>query len=1061
MKQIKKEYLKKSKPFSSSAFFLLFFACIFTANMRAQNVTGTVTDGKNEPLVGVSVLQKGTTLGTTTDPDGNFSIRLTEANPVLLFSYVGFRPEEINAAGKTSIQVTLYEDEQVLDEIVVVGFQSQKKVNLTGSVSAISADVFENRPVANIGQALQGLVPNLNIDMSNGAPNTAPSFNIRGGTSMSYNSDAGKYVVTNDAPLILVDGVELTPTLLNQMNPNDVESMSVIKDASAAAIYGTKATFGVILITTKSGKFNQKGKISYSYDLSWDTPSALPDILNAREIQEAAMNINRWTLGTVSPIDIKKLEAIKNYMANPTPENQYFMNGNTIVWVGNSNPYKKLVRNWTPMQKHNLSLSGGTDKIAYYLSLGYQNQEGMYNINTDEYNRYNALLRLTAKITDWFRVEGKVNYNRTAYEAPYIASYKGNIWSIMKNDADKNIMMPIMTGPNDPIPNTYTDNFAAWVAYGARTHATASTTLLSVSPEFIIIPKVLKLKADLSYTPQVSASSRKSPMHEYVTFSWASTVKEVSEVADNRAQLAKSSTDTYLVNIYADFNKSFRQKHNLAVIAGFSQESVDYSALTGDLRGLFSPNVLKPGAAEDESLHTISTGAQKRTGRALFGRINYNYAEKYLFEINGRYDGSSRFTPKERFFFFPSFSAGWRISEESFLNFASKWLSNLKIRGSWGKLGSQPDGYYPYQATMSSGSANFILDKKIVNTVKAPGLVSPTLTWEKAQTTNFGLDAGFLKSRLNLSLDVYRRKTTDVLTNGSVAYPSALGAEPPLENSGAIQTKGWELTAQWSDKRANGLRYDIGLILSDARTQVLHYAANPTRNIEQLYDGAYINDIWGYETGGILQNADLALNGNKYDFFGPYHTGNLYPGNVWYRDLNSDGLINSGSSTVENPGDRRIIGNSTPRYRYGITVGASWKNFDLSLFFQGIARRDLWIGSTSYWGSTTNGAGSKWMYDRAWTPERTDARFPRYLSGVSTQTAYLVNGAYFRMKQIVAGYTLPQLLTGKIGVDKVRFSLSAYNLFEITDIPQVFDPDQVSDKYPQKRTIAIGAQITF
>jgi TonB-linked SusC/RagA family outer membrane protein len=1059
MKQFKQMYLKKS--FYSKMFFLLFFSFIFAVNMHAQELSGTVVDSKNEPLVGVSVAHKGTTHGTATDIDGKFSIRLTEANPVLLFSYIGFRSEEIDVAGKTTIQVTLYEDEQILDEVVVVGFQSQKKVNLTGAVSTVSADVFENRPVANIGQALQGLVPNLNINMSNGAPNTVPSFNIRGGTSMSYDSDEKKYVVANDAPLILVDGVELTPTLLNQMNPNDVESMSVIKDASAAAIYGTKATFGVILITTKSGKFNQKGKINYSYDLSWDTPSALPDILNAREIQEAAMNINRWTLGTVSPIDEQKLEAIKRYMADPKPENQYFMNGNTIVWTGNMNPYKEVVRNWTPTQKHNLNVSGGTDKIAYYLSLGYQNQQGIYNINTDEYNRYNALLRLNAKVTDWFGIEGKVSYNRTNYEAPYIASYKGNIWSIMKNDADKNIMMPVMTAPNAPIPTTYTDNFLAWVSYGAKTSKTATTSMFSISPEFIIIPKMLKLRADLSYTPQTSTSTRRSPLHEYVTFSWASTVKEVSEVAENRAQLVKSATGTYLVNIYADFNKTFRQKHNLGVIAGFSQESVDYSSLTGDLRGLFSPDVMKPEAAEDETLHTIDTDAKKRTGRAVFGRINYNYAEKYLFEINGRYDGSSRFTPKERFFFFPSFSIGWRISEEPFMNFADNWLSNLKIRGSWGKLGSQPTKYYPYQATMAPKNANFIIDKKVVSTVKVPELVSPTLTWEKAQTTNFGIDAGFLKSRLNFALDIYRRKTTDILTNGTVAYPAVLGADAPLENSGSIQASGWELSIQWSDKKANGLRYDLGLVLSDARTQVLHYAANPTRNTGQLYDGAYLNDIWGYETGGILQASDLALNGNKYDFYGPYHTGNLYPGNVWYRDINGDGLISTGSSTVDNPGDRRIIGNSSPRYRYGLTAGASWKGFDLSLFFQGVAQRDIWISSTSYWGSTTNGAGSKWMYERSWTPERTHAKFPRYLSDVSKQTAYLVNGAYFRMKQVVLGYTLPQSLTSKIGIDRLRFNISAYNLFEITDIPSILDPDQVSDAYPQKRTIAIGAQITF
>lgn len=1037
---------------------LLFLCCgLLSATLYAQvNVTGTIIDGNGAPIPEANIFVKGTTIGVNSDSKGSYAISVPNSESVLTFSFVGYKTQEITVGTKTIINVTLEEDIEAIGEVVVVGFGTQPKANLTGAVASISSDAFENRPVANIGQAIQGLIPNLTVSISNGAPNTAPSFNIRGGTTLALSD--GKYVVSEGAPLIIVDGVEMSASLLNQMNPNDVENMSVIKDASAAAIYGTKATFGVVLITTKSGKFNQQGKINYTYDVSWDTPSGLPDILDSYTIQKSGMDKSEWTGGKPGDSDKLKLEKMKEYINNPIPENAYYMDGNAIIWVANMNPYDIAIRDWTPTQKHNLNFSGGTDKIAYFMSLGYQDQEGMYKINTDQYKRYNASIRVNAKVKEWFNVEGKVSYNHTDYESPYLTGGKGTLWSAMRNETGKNINMPIMTSANDPIPNAYTDNILGWISYGGRTNSTSYTTSLSISPELIIFPEMLKVKADLSYLPQISKSTRRSPKHEYITTAWR-LVSEQSETQEHRAQLSRSSTDTYMINAYIDFNKTFA-KSNVSAVLGFNQESVTYGATTANLRGLFSPDIMNPDAAEDKSLHTINTSAQKRTGRAVFGRVNYNYKGRYLFEMNGRYDGSSRFTKDDRYFFFPSFSAGWRISEEPFMAFSKNWLNNLKLRGSWGKLGSQPSGYYPYQATMSSGVAYFLLDDVYVTTVQAPGLVSPYLTWEKAATTNFGLDANFLRNRLSFSLDIFERKTTDILTDGDVAYPSVLGTSAPLVNSGSLKAYGWEMVLEWKDRLKNGLAYSLQFTLWDSRTKVLHYAGNPTNNIGYLYDGAYTGNIWGYETGGILQESDLIPNasGTGYIFNGPHHDGNLYPGYLWYRDINGDGQINAGSSTLDNPGDRRIIGNSTPRYKYGFTANASYKGFDLNLFFQGVAKRDVWTGSSAYWGG---GAGSQWMYDRSWTPERTNAEFPMYTAPVNTQTGYLINGAYLRLKQASLGYTIPQSITKKIKVDRLRFHIAGYNLFEITDIPNVFDVDQISDAYPQKRTISIGAQITF
>ncbi|MDR0824218.1 MAG: TonB-dependent receptor [Prevotella sp.] len=1048
---------------------LLLLGFISAASAGAQNIiTGTVTDESNEPLIGVSVAVKNTTKGTMTDLDGKYSITVNDQNTVLVFSLVGYTKQERKVGSQTVINISLAEDTKELDEVVVVGFQTQKKVNLTGAISSVGADAFENRPVTNIGQALQGVVPNLNISMNDGKPNTVPNFNIRGTTSIDYNENEGRWELQNGSPLILVDGVEMSATLVNQLNPNDIEGMSVIKDASAAAIYGTKATFGVILITTKSGKFNQKGKINYSYDLSWDKPAALPDIMNAYEIQRFVMQNAEWTSigGTASDLDKRKMEGIERYMSDPTnPDNRYIMNGSTIVWTGNMNPYKLIVKDWTPTQKHNLSVSGGTDKVAYNLSLGYLTEDGMYKIGKDKYNRYNVSTHFNAKVTDWFNVEVRANYNRNSYDEPYVPSYKGNIWSVLKQDADKNINMPIKTLESDPCGEQWTDNFLAWYGYGSRTVTNRWTTVLAVSPEFIVIPKTLKLKADLYYTPQGRTMRRVNPSHYYITYTWMP-VSEQAEYKENLGTLEKDVTDNYQINVYADFNKTFKGNHTLSAIVGYNQEYVDYSSSGLYLHKLLSPNILNPSATEDPTLNRMETEAQRRTGRALFGRVNYNFAGKYLFEMNGRYDGSSRFTPGGRFFFFPSFSAGWRVSEEQFMDFSKNWLSNMKIRFSYGKLGSQPDRYYPYQPLMESAVANYLLDGSWPNTVKAPNLISPYLTWEKAATTNYAIDLGFFNNRLNASLDVYERKTTDILVDGGSAFPNLLGVQPPRENSGVLRSRGWELSMNWADKLTNGLQYNVGLVLSDATSKVLNYPSNAIKALGDynFYTGMTVGEIWGYETGGILQKEDLTIDGNKYVFDGPYHTGTLYPGDPWYKDLNGDGVINSGSNTADDPGDRRIIGNSTPRYNFGVTLGASWKGFDINMLFQGVGKRDLWIGSTSYWGGGTNNAGSKWMYERSWKPDQTDANFPRYRStagGPSVQTGWLVNGAYLRMKQAVLGYTIPTSLIRKLHIEKLRFTLSGYNLFEITEIPSILDPDQISDAYPQKRTIAVGAQITF
>jgi TonB-linked SusC/RagA family outer membrane protein len=537
-------------------------------------------------------------------------------------------------------------------------------------------------------------------------------------------------------------------------------------------------------------------------------------------------------------------------------------------------------------------------------------------------------------------------------------------------------------------------------------------------------------------------------------------VSEQSEASDNRQQLNRNSTDGYTINAYFDFGKTFAEKHAVTAVLGFNQERTSYGQLVGNLRGLFSPDIANPNAAEDITLHTLGTDAFDRTGRAGFGRIGYIFDNRYLLEANGRYDGSSRFTRKDRYFFFPSFSAGWRISEEKFMQPLSKWINYLKIRGSYGTLGSQPGDNYPYQATMASSGGGYLIDGAYISAVSPPQLVSSLLTWEKTRTINGGIDL-ILLNRLDGYFNIFERKTSDVLTDGIAAYPLVLGTSAPLENSGEIKAYGWELSLKWRDKLSNGLTYNVGVVLSDSRTKVMHYAGNPDKLLDRMYDGQIIGEIYGYETGGVLQESDLAKEGNTWVFAGPdqsYLNGTLFPGYNWYRDLNGDDKVNPGTSTLDDPGDRKALGNSTPRYCYGITANTAYRGFDFNIFFHGVAKRDLWIGSSAYWGG---GAGSQWMYDHSWTPDRTNAKFPMYTAPLQVQSAYMINGAYLRLKQVLLGYTLPKKLTSKAGIQKLRINVSGYNLFEITDVPDVFDPEQISDAYPAKRTIAFGIQVDF
>lgn len=1035
-------------------------------------ITGVVKDTNGEPMIGVTVMVKGTGTGTITDIDGKYSVSVPGNKSVLTFSFVGYTTKEVTVGNQKSINVTLSEDSKMIDEVVVIGFQSQKKGNLTASVASVGAEALENRPVANIGQALQGMVPGLNISIEGGDPNKVPSLNIRGATTFrqrgTSNDDKNKFDVKSGSPLILLDGVEITAEDLNQLNPNDIDNMSFLKDASAAAIYGTRATFGVILVTTKGGNYNQKAKIDYSYNLAFDQPYELPDILDSYYIYKALRDKEVWT-GTIaeySQHDRDMLDHMMAYMKDPVNNKPYFMEGDAIQWVGNTNPYKELVKSWTPTQKHNLSISGGGDRISYYISLG-MDQKGMYEIKTDRLKRYNAMLSINAKVTKWFNVAAKASYNVFDYEGPTQQTDGMNLWSYAKSYYPENfIYQPVLTGPDDFLPNHPTENPVSYLYAGGRNISSRRKTILSISPEFTIIPKILKIKADLSVAPTTYQKEKTHPKQARVNNSW--TALETRWATENTGEVTRSTTDRYAINVYADYNQTFKEKHNVSVLLGLNQEEESYAGSTLYLKNMLDPYILNPELVQDVTANTSANSHHEIASRALFGRIMYNYMSRYLIELDARYDGSSKFPKDSRFQFFPTVSLGWRVSEEKFMEWSKDWLDNFKIRASWGRLGSQPDSEYPYQSVFSTSEGYFLFDGTRYPTgINTPSLINPNLTWEKSTTKNLGFDFTFLQSRLTFTADIFERKVTDILIPGGKDYPALIGDDDlPFENAGILKTTGFELQAKWSDKLANGFRYSVGVALSDDKAKVVSYPSNPTNKIGDgvLYKGYTVGDIWGYVTGGILQEGDfdgVGANGKPL-YHGPYFKGGqAYPGYIWYQDLDHDGVITTGLNTVDDPGDRKVIGNNAPRYRYNITANFQYKGFDLDLMFQGVGKRDYWLSSTSsYWG---NGAGSWEVYNNSWTPERTDAKFPMYGSGTGSyaQTGYLLDASYIKLKQVILGYTFPRALINKIGLEKLRLNLAAYNLFTISDMPKYYDADYLSDAYPPKRTFSVGIQVGF
>ena len=1055
--------------------------------------TGTVLDSFGDPIVGASVFVKGTSIGGATDIDGHFSLAGVKNGATIRISSIGYNPQEVVWRGQP-LEITLNDDDNTLDEVVVVGYGVQKKVNLTGAVASVSGDVLNDRPITNIGQGLQGKIGNLIITSNNGgAPGSTSNFNVRGTTSLN-----------GGGPLVLVDNVQMDPNLVN---PDDIESVTVLKDAASAAIYGARAAYGVILITTKKGKAGDKPVISFGASGYWAKAVTEVHKVDSYEYLKQINGGNFNDNGT-NYFDEITTQHIEDYYFGriDSPVFVYPGSGDAAAgkytYCGNTDWWDALYKS-SFNQLYNMSISGGTGKTTYYGSFAMTDQ-GTNRVGADEkYQRFNASLNIDTQLASWLKVGMKMS---NAYVTQKHPTGSGNSGVTQMSGTFKNDIRPIMPVYHPDGNYAGQGNFTNPVAVAALGGNTRdrSNDLWITGVAQLTPMKGLFIQAD--YTWNVYSFNRSIHQQRFMEYGIDGQPLDYYPWTSRPEYNQRNNSNDYYqaFNLFAQYDWTLGEGHNFRVMTGYNQEKKVYGSFSA-----YRPNIL----TEDSYMLQYATGdpnvsssASQWAINSWFGRINYDFQGKYLLELVARYDGTSKF-PKgrsNRYGFFPSGSIGWRISEENFWEGLRGWWNNMKIRASYGRLGNQSldrDTYgdFPYLANYPySSKIGMILGGTRPVGVGTPGLVSARLTWEKVDQLDLGFDAAFFQNRLTAEFDWYQRDTKGMLTGGQ-ALPSVLGTNVPNENAADLRTNGWELSIGWNDHISSiGLNYYVRGTLADYQAKITKYE-NPTGGIGSYYVGRKIGEIWGFESNGLFQSEQEIANAADQSFV---WGGKWTPGMTRYEDLNGDGEINQGIAgmykldgkyyvpgdagyndvvnnpnatpvgtyTLENSGDWKIIGNSTPRYTFGITVGAEWKGFDFDMFWQGTGKRDYFTDSAEFFPIAGEwNVPQKHTTGDYWTPENPGAYFPVLSlnggkNGASkvSSTRYLQNASYGRLKSLMFGYSLPKQLISKIGLQKLRVYVQGENLLTITPMKKWADPETLGNMtYPLQKKFTIGLNLTL
>lgn len=1077
--------------------------------LRAQGreITGRVTDTYDEPLAGVTIRISGTTQGGISTADGTFKLALPKESAQLEFSYVGYQSQIIKVgAEKRYLQVVMQEDAILLGETVVIGYGTQKKVNLTGAVSTVESKALENRVSHSLTNMLQGSVAGLNVTTSSGVPGSSPAINIRGVTSINASE-----------PLVLIDGAVGE---LDRLNPNDVESISVIKDASAAAVYGARAAFGVILVTTKSGA-SQKGKatVRYSGRIGWESPTTSTDYETTG--YWSVYTINKfWQAdsGTLyvnyTDHDMQQLLARVNDKTE-NPDRPWVVeeerNGRKQwVYYGNYDWWHMQYRDHHPSQQHSVSINGGSDDVKYFVSGAYDYQKGIQKMHPDIYRKYNLRSKLDFRLNKW----ATMTNNTSFYGSQYTFQGDGSVENTLAYGARHALACFPMKNPDGtwlystPYLNYKVGN-GRHIIMGEGSHRNverindfSNTTRLVITPI-----KPLSLTADFTYRLYQTRNTSRSNNMYYREYPDAELGVYSTGAGANRLDESVGTRNYYSANVYANYDQTFGGVHHLTGMAGFNYETMrqkNVSAYGENLSSTTLDDLALVGQnSEGETITGVNGGQKEYALAGFFARVNYDYKSRYLLELSGRYDGTSRFASDSRWGWFPSASIGWRLSEEPFFRSARRLVDNLKVRASFGSLGNQtagddkldklsPSAYYTYMrlVSISDFSAYSFGEGSAMAkyaTLGAP--IASDLTWETAQQWDLGIDLTMLNNRLNITLDGYVRDTKDMLTDG-IELPAVYGATVPQMNTANLRTKGYEFSATWRDRLTllgHPLEYSVGFNLSDYRSTITKYDNQDKTFAKTYYEGMRLGEIWGFVTDGLFQSTEEAqAYASEVDlsYINKRITGGWQAGDLKFVDLDGNGILGIGANSVDNPGDRKILGNSLPSLSYGINASIRWFGFDASVFFQGTGNH--------YWYPTGQAMGfwgpysypyltylQKDFLKDVWAPDNPDAYFTRAMAYSATSgplsyvnDRYLQNIRYLRLKNLTVGYTIPVELTKHIGVEQVRFYFSGENLCYWSPLKkhtQYIDPEAAINRtdvynncyYPWQKTVMFGVDITF
>ena len=1111
---------RKENGFRSLLMSLAVFAMTMvsiSAYAAPETITGRVVDANGDPLIGANVAEVGTTNGTITDIDGAFVLSV-EKNVTLLVSYMGYKDQEVRA--HKDMVVMLKEDTQVLDEVVAVGYGTQKKANLTGAVTTVDVSkTLESKTESDVAKALQGAVPGLTITNATGDLDADPTVVIRGIGTLSNSGTS--------TPLYIVDGVPMEN--LGYLNSNDIESISVLKDASSTAIYGTRAAFGVVLVTTKSAKTAEKVSVTYNNNFAWSHATALPEYPDVMSQANALTDANKRA-GLASELFGMYLDS-KQFVEGANRWKEWAA---TQGWKNGKSPYRKMeygldwdeygfyadwdvagimFNNATPSQQHNLSISGNSGKTNYYMSLGYNHQQGLMNFNPDKMDKFNATVNVSTKVNKWLEVGARFNLQHRIYTYPYVRG-QGSYQYVWRWGS--------FFGPYGYFEDAEGNQYDGRNMIGFRKAAagpdgigddTWRKRMNMRAGGFIKLNLAKGLTFNGDYTFTYRAGRYKGVGYdEDLVNTWSLFGADFKHGAINTSTFIETENTHYynhVANMFLNYNGSW-DGHNLNVMVGANLDKSEYEYLYYERHGMQDPNLPELALLSEDYSYSHSHSHNGSAG--IFGRINYDYKGIYLVELSGRYDGSSKFPTHTQWAFFPSGSLGYRISEEGYFQEAKQYVSNLKVRASYGVIGNQEIGSNMFLETMSKttngvswlGTGNSKYDY-----FGTPKMVDPTLTWETIATANVGIDLGFFNNDLNVNFDWYQRTTTGMLAPGQ-ELPKVLGASAAYENAGSLRTRGWELNIDWRHtfKDLDNLSLHANFNLADYKATITNWDSNDLTNTK--YTGKEYGEIWGFETDRYFTFDDFTTDGEGNLVYadgvasqkalekGSFIYG---PGDIKFVDQNGDGKIDWGKGTKDDHGDLVKIGNETPRFQYSFRLGADWKGFDIDLFFQGVGKRDVWSPS-AFVMPLTRGADAIYAWQTDYVTEaeyaaktiRQDAAYPRMYPGNAgqgvpganvtaigcnnfyPQDKYLINLAYLRLKNLTVGYTLPQKWTRKATIEKVRIYASFNNLADLVNhtAQYGFDPEVSTGRgtggfgngtygrvEPLMRSYSFGLQVTL